>query len=73
MAIVRYDLTICIGCGNCVNTCPCDVFRMTDDGSKNVIAYPYDCQVCNLCAAYCPTGSIMVERDKGLKVPTNWR
>ncbi|MBP1608967.1 MAG: 4Fe-4S dicluster protein [Acidobacteria bacterium] len=73
MAIRRYDLRRCIGCANCVNTCPCDIFRMSDDGKKSVIAYPYDCQVCNLCALYCPTGSIMVTRDKGIIVPTNYR
>ena len=47
--------------------------ELTDDDKKSINAYPYDCQVCNLCAAYCQTGSIMVTRDKGLKVPTNWR
>ena len=73
MAITRYDLSICIGCGNCVDTCPMDVFRMSDDGTKSIIAYPYNCQVCNLCAAYCPTGSIMVTRDKGHIIPVNYR
>jgi len=73
MAITRHDLTLCIGCGNCVNTCPCDVFRLTDDGTKSIIAYPYNCQVDNLCAAYCPTGSIMVTRDKGHIIPVNYR
>ena len=73
MAIKRFDLTICIGCGNCVNTCPMDVFRMNDGSTKSIIAFPYNCQVCNLCAAYCPSGSIMVTRDKGLQIATNYR
>jgi len=73
MPITRVDLNICIGCGNCWNTCPNDVFRMDDAAKKSVIAYPQDCQVCNMCAYYCPTGSIMVTPDKGLTVPTNWR
>jgi len=73
MPIARYDLSICIGCGLCVDTCPMDVFRMSDDGTKSVIAYPYNCQVCNLCATYCPTGSIMVTRDRAWTQPTNYR
>lgn len=73
MPITRYDLTECIGCGACVNACPCDVFRMTDDNKKSVIVYPQDCQVCSLCTLYCPTGSIIVTRDKGTPPPTCWR
>ena len=73
MPITRYDLSTCIGCGYCVDTCPMDVFRMTDDDTKSIIAYPYNCQVCNMCAIYCPTGSIMVTRDRAWMQPTNYR
>ena len=70
MAITRYDLDLCIGCGGCVNTCPCDVFRMDDEGNKSVIAYPEDCQVCSMCTIYCPTGSIIVTPYKGVEPMT---
>ena len=31
MAIERIDDEICIGCGDCVNSCPMDVIRMDED------------------------------------------
>ena len=73
MAITRHSLKECIGCENCINTCPCDVFRMSDKEEKSIIAYPYDCQVCGMCAHYCPTGSIIVTPEKGIKPMTAYR
>ena len=66
MAIERYDINLCTGCGKCVRTCPCDVFRLDKVRKKSVIAYPEDCQVCSMCTVYCPTGSIIVTPDKSV-------
>jgi NAD-dependent dihydropyrimidine dehydrogenase PreA subunit len=60
MPVTRYDLNLCNGCGKCVNSCSRDVFRLNDTKKKSVIAYPQDCDVCGLCALYCPTGSIIM-------------
>ncbi|HJX03175.1 MAG TPA: ferredoxin family protein [Dehalococcoidia bacterium] len=73
MAVIRKDIALCTGCGNCVDTCPCDVFRMDEENGTSVIAYPEDCQVCNMCTIYCPTGSIAVTPEKCVKPITSWR
>ena len=73
MAIVRADMDACTGCGKCVDTCPCDVFRLDSSEKKSVIAYPEDCQVCHICTVYCPTGSITVTPEKCMKPQTAWR
>ena len=39
MAIVRYDLTICIGCGNCETICP-EVFKLNEETEKAEVINP---------------------------------
>ena len=53
MSVQRYDLNRCIGCRNCVEVCPMDVFRFNEDVNKSVIAYPENCQTCGQCYVYC--------------------
>ena len=53
MAIERYDLTACIGCRNCINTCPMDVYRFDETAMKSIIAYPENCQACGMCYYAC--------------------
>ena len=48
MAVELKQIENCIGCGSCVLTCPCDVFRLDEKAKKTVIAYPEDCQVCSM-------------------------
>ena len=64
MAMELRQLEKCTGCGNCVISCPCDVFRLDATVRKTTIAYPEDCQVCSMCTIYCPTGVIAVTPDK---------
>lgn len=40
MSVVRIDLNKCIGCENCVNVCPMDVFYFDEAAHKSVLAYP---------------------------------
>lgn len=73
MSVVRHDVSLCIGCETCVNTCPRDVFRMNkdvpnenegyEDAGKSVIAYPEECQTCGMCYLYCPTGSLAMRPE----------
>lgn len=67
MAVELNHIENCIGCGACVISCPCDVFRLDEQAKKSVIAYPEDCQVCSMCTFYCPTGTIAVTPDKSSK------
>lgn len=62
MSITIQDIALCIGCGNCVSTCPCDVFRL--ENKKTTIAYPEDCQVCSMCTVYCPAQIIVITPEK---------
>jgi NAD-dependent dihydropyrimidine dehydrogenase PreA subunit len=54
------DLTLCDGCGVCVDSCPTDVLRMDADTKKVTIAYANDCQACYLCQDDCPQHCIAV-------------
>jgi NAD-dependent dihydropyrimidine dehydrogenase PreA subunit len=54
------DLTLCDGCGVCVDSCPTDVLRMDADAKKVTIAYANDCQACYLCQDDCPQHCIAV-------------
>ena len=65
MSIIIKDIELCIGCGSCVSTCPCDVFRLEDKKTK--IVYPEDCQVCSMCTMYCPAEIIQIIPQKFAK------
>lgn len=53
MSVIRYDLNACIGCQNCINVCPMDVFRFDYDANKSIIAYSENCQSCGQCYVGC--------------------
>ncbi|MDG3085715.1 ferredoxin family protein [Vibrio hannami] len=63
----------CIGCKTCVESCPTDVIQFDDKKKKAVIAYPEDCQICHLCRLYCPVGAITITPEKTLPVMVSWR
>lgn len=67
MAVELSKVELCTGCGNCVNTCPCDVFRVDKENKKTTIAYPEECQVCSMCTIYCPMGVLIVTPEKVTK------
>lgn len=60
MSVIRYDLNACIGCRNCVNVCPMDVFRFDEEQNKSVIAYPENCQSCGQCFLGCQGRSLLI-------------
>ena len=63
MSVVRIDTDKCVGCGICIEICPLDVFYISEDKKKSVIAYPECCQSCGQCYLYCPTGSLGISND----------
>ncbi|MBB3110086.1 NAD-dependent dihydropyrimidine dehydrogenase PreA subunit [Paenibacillus phyllosphaerae] len=54
--------TKCVGCNQCVNVCPTNVFERVQDGIP-VIARQSDCQTCFMCELYCPVDALYVAPD----------
>ncbi len=49
----------CIGCGECLNTCPNNVFVLNEAENKMEVANPQNCVVlCDKCAGFCPQEAI---------------
>jgi NAD-dependent dihydropyrimidine dehydrogenase PreA subunit len=47
------------GCTVCVDVCPLDVLRISDETRKAYMAYD-ECWYCMPCAVDCPTGAVTV-------------
>ncbi len=55
-----HTLKNCIGCGICIQSCPCRAISITKDGNK-VVSYKIDlgrCMFCGNCQYYCPVNAI---------------
>lgn len=63
MSVVRVDRNKCIGCENCVNICPMDVFYFDPEAHKSVLAYPENCQSCGQCYLNCKGGSLGMSNE----------
>ena len=49
----------CVGCEECVDVCPTEVFEMENE--KSVVAEPDECLGCESCVEVCEEGAITVE------------
>ena len=67
------NISGCIGCNTCIETCPTDVIRMDKEKNKAVIQYVEDCQICHLCRLYCPIDAITISPEKSIPVVVSWR
>jgi NAD-dependent dihydropyrimidine dehydrogenase PreA subunit len=59
MFLVNVNLECCTGCGECVNICPVEVYRLGPDGKTD----PYqagECVGCMSCVEVCPDHCIEV-------------
>lgn len=64
MSVIRTDLNRCIGCKNCVEICPLDVFYFNEGAHKSVIAYPENCQSCGQCLVNCRGRALGIANDQ---------
>lgn len=72
MSVKRIDIDKCIGCENCWNICPMDVFRFDYKLMKSVIAYPENCQSCGQCYLNCKGHSLgFTDEMFGYSITTN--
>ncbi len=60
MAVRRYEVEKCTGCGVCIEYCTRDVWRLDAANGKVIIAYQEDCQSCYTCEINCPALAIWV-------------
>jgi len=68
MPIMEIKTTLCTNCNACVEACPMDVLRSSEQRTP-VIAYAEDCQSCYLCAITCPSGAVVVTPDRARPTP----
>ena len=48
----------CIGCGTCVDICPTQVYRRTENHGVPSVTFGDECWHCNSCVLDCPKGAI---------------
>ena len=60
---LRYDPTLCTGCGMCATVCPHALFALNDHVAQ--LVYPAACMECGACQKNCPTGAIAVDSGVG--------
>jgi NAD-dependent dihydropyrimidine dehydrogenase PreA subunit len=58
---IEVDQEKCIGCGECVEICPVDVYEMQDE--KSVPVNAEECIGCESCVEVCEQGAITVAED----------
>jgi NAD-dependent dihydropyrimidine dehydrogenase PreA subunit len=56
---VEVDEEKCIGCGECIEICPVDVFELQDE--KSVVVSSEDCLGCESCIEVCEEDAISVK------------
>ena len=57
--IPTVDEAKCVGCVECVDVCPTEVFEMENE--KSVVSEPDECLGCESCVEVCEEAAIVVE------------
>ena len=58
---VTVDADKCVGCGECVDVCPVEVYEMTD--GKSSPAHAEECLGCESCVEVCEVSAITIEEN----------
>lgn len=58
---VTVDHDKCVGCGECVDTCPVSVYELKDGKSEPV--HMEECLGCESCIGVCESDAIKVEEN----------
>lgn len=58
---VNVDADKCVGCGECVDVCPVEVYELND--GKSVPAHEEECLGCESCVEVCEANAIVVEEN----------
>jgi len=56
---VEVNAEKCVGCGECVEVCPVEVFELQDE--KSVPVYAEECLGCESCIEVCEEEAITIE------------
>jgi NAD-dependent dihydropyrimidine dehydrogenase PreA subunit len=58
----------CIGCSECVETCPNGVLTLNEETNKVEVIEAYNCVVlCDKCAKFCPQDAIVFPNREEIK------
>jgi NAD-dependent dihydropyrimidine dehydrogenase PreA subunit len=60
---LKYDPSLCTGCGRCLEVCPHRVFRM--EAGKAALADREVCMECGACMRNCAPGALTVRSGVG--------
>jgi NAD-dependent dihydropyrimidine dehydrogenase PreA subunit len=63
VATLQLKTDKCLGCGNCLDVCPHNVFGLTEEKAK-IIQKDF-CMECGACALNCPAQAIEVKAGVG--------
>ena len=58
---ITFDVDKCVGCAQCVDICPVNVWEMNDGKSDPVNAE--ECLGCESCTGVCENDAIVIEED----------
>ncbi len=59
MVEIKIDKEKCVGCNNCIDSCPVNLYTL-NDGKAVVSGNIEDCVLCRACEATCPVSAIEI-------------